>query len=95
MDREGVRKGPFEGDPAFMFFISHVFHLFHFLFFSCKNVPSIFFFLVFPSKMFHCWHQYQSVDVSSVVGAPPRCGVLTTQRVDSWDWVGPPTWERA
>ena len=30
--------------------------------------------------MFHCWHEYQSltVDVFSVVGAPWRCGVLTT-----------------
>ena len=26
---------------------------------------------------------------------PWRCGVLTTQGRDSWDWVGPPTWERA
>ena len=29
--------------------------------------------------MFYCWHQYQSLTVSSVVGAPWRCGVLTTQ----------------
>ena len=31
--------------------------------------------------MFSCWHQYQSltVDVSSVVGAPWRCGVLKTK----------------
>ena len=29
--------------------------------------------------MFCCWHLYQSLTVSSVVGAPWRCGVLTTQ----------------
>ena len=28
--------------------------------------------------MFYCWHLYQSLTVSSVVGAPWRCGVLTT-----------------
>ena len=28
--------------------------------------------------MFYCWHGYQSLTVSSVVGAPWRCGVLTT-----------------
>ena len=35
---------------------------------------------LFFSNMFHCWHQFQSltVDVSSIVGAPWRCGVLTT-----------------
>ena len=32
------------------------------------------------SYIFHCWHQFQSltVDVSSVVSAPWRCGVPTT-----------------
>ena len=29
--------------------------------------------------MFYCWHEYQSLTVSSVVSAPWRCGVLTTQ----------------
>ena len=31
--------------------------------------------------MLYCWHWYQNLttDVSSVVGAPWRCGVLTTQ----------------
>ena len=29
--------------------------------------------------MFYCRHQYQSLIVSSVVGAPWRCGVLTTK----------------
>ena len=28
--------------------------------------------------MFYCWHWCQSLTVSSVVGAPWRCGVLTT-----------------
>ena len=27
--------------------------------------------------------------------APWRCGVLTTQRRESWGWVGPPAWRRA
>ena len=52
---------------------------FSFSFFSRKKfIP--FLFLVFLSNMLHCWHQYQSltIDVSSVVGAPWRCGVLTT-----------------
>ena len=30
----------------------------------------------------------------SFVGVPWRCGVLNIGR-DSWDWVGPPAWERA
>ena len=80
-----VRRGPFEGDPAFMFFISL------FSFFPLRFlVSSFFFFLVFISNTFRCWHQYQSLtmDVSSVW----RCGVLTTK---GGDWVGPPTWERA
>ena len=52
---------------------------FHFCFFSEIGFLS-FFFLVFLSNMFHCWHWHQTltVDVSSVVGAPWRCGVLTT-----------------
>ena len=39
----------------------------------------LFFFLVFLSKKFYCWHKYQSLIVSSVVGAPWSCGVLTTE----------------
>ena len=37
-------------------------------------------FFVFLSEGLHCWRQYQSlsVAVSSVVGAPWRCGVVTT-----------------
>ena len=27
--------------------------------------------------MLYCWHEYQSYSVSSEVGAPWRCGVLT------------------
>ena len=48
-------------------------------------------------SFFHFSHLYQglTLDVSSVVGVPWRCFVLTTKRRDSWDWVGPPTWERA
>ena len=40
-------------------------------------------------------HQSLITDVSSVVGAPWRCGVLMTQGGIAWDWVGPPTWWRA
>ena len=72
--RHGVRNGACEGDTAFLFLIS---------LFRCllKNVFLLFFFFVFQYiYIFHCWHQFQSltVDVSSVVGAPWRCGVLTT-----------------
>ena len=55
--------------------------MFFIFFFHFSDEKSFFFFfLVFLSNMFYCWHQYQSltVDVSSVVGAPWRCGVLTT-----------------
>ena len=57
----------------FSFFVHSFF--FDFLMFFISS-----FFLVFLSYIFHCWHQYQSltVDVSSVVGAPWRCGVLMT-----------------
>ena len=32
-------------------------------------------------QILNCWHQFQSltVDVSSVIGAPWRCGVQTTE----------------
>ena len=61
--------------PLSCFLIS-LFHAFNPRFFS-ENVSS--FFLVFLSDMFHCLHLYQSftLDVSSVVGAPWRCSVLT------------------
>ena len=63
---QGAWNDPFEGDPAFMFFLS---------------LFSFFMFFVFRSNMFHCWHWYQSLtfDVSSAVSAPLTCGVLTTQ----------------
>ena len=50
---------------------------FAFVFLRKKFLP---FFLVFLSNTSYCWHQYQGLtkDVSSVVGAPWRCGVLTT-----------------
>ena len=68
--------------PLFLFFSSLFFLLFLFLFlFFFFDLVLLFFpiFLVFLSNMFYCWHEYQSVTVSSVVGAPWRCGVLTTQ----------------
>ena len=71
-EKRGFRNGPFEGDPACMFFIS-LFPLL--LFFSLKKFLSCIF-----SNVFHCWHEHQSltVDVSSEVSASRRCGVLTT-----------------
>ena len=69
--------------PSFFFFLDLVL-LFFFLFF-----------LVFLSNIFNCWRYYQSLTVSSVVGAPWRCGRLDDIGRDSWDWVGPPAWERA
>ena len=84
-----------------LFFISHLlfissffdclmFSTFFFSFFPKKRFL-LFFFLVFLSNIFYCWRQYQSLTVSSVVGAPWRRGVGR----DSWDWVGPPAWVRA
>ena len=52
-----------------MFFIFFIFPKKKFL---------LFFFLEFLSNIFSCWRQYQSLTVSSVVGAPWRRGVLTT-----------------
>ena len=48
------------------FFLLLIFHFSHF----SKEKFHLFFFLVFLSNMFHCWHQYQSLTVSSVVGPP-------------------------
>ena len=61
------------------FFIFRFFNVFHFVIFSREKVSS-FLFSCTCFKYFYCWHKYQSltVDVSSVVGAPWRCGVLTT-----------------
>ena len=71
-----MRNGPFEGDFALMF--SFLFSCFRLLFFFSKVF--FFFFLVCLSTRFHCWHYKQrlTVDVSSVVGSPWRCGVLMT-----------------
>ena len=38
--------------------------------------------------MFYCWRYYQSLTVSSVVGAPWRCGVLTTLGGIAGMWLG-------
>ena len=79
-----VRSGPFEGDLAFMFF-------FHFS--ICFSSENLFLLVPFSSffEKFHCWHQYQSliVDVSFVVGAPGRCGVLTTSEGPAGIGFGP------
>ena len=54
-EKEGLKKGPFEGDPAFIVFLHFdIFHVFLHLF------------------------EGSTKDVSSVVGAPSRCGVFTT-----------------
>ena len=55
-----------------------MFYIFIFSFFPTKKFL-LFFFLAFLSNIFYCWRQYQSLTVSSVVGASWRCGVLTTQ----------------
>ena len=54
-----------------------LFFSFLFLLFKCFSCFFFSFFLYF-FHMFYCWHYYQSLTVSSVVGAPWRCGVLTT-----------------
>ena len=64
----------FEFSSFFHFHSFFVFFSFSFFFLN----P--FLFLVFLSNTFHCWHQYQSKKtVSSAVGAPWRCGVLSPQ----------------
>ena len=67
--REKLRK---EGGPAFM--------VFHFFFFPFCFLLRKMFLLIFLSKKLHCLHSYHSltIDVSSAVGAPWRCGLLTT-----------------
>ena len=45
--------------------------------------------------MFDCWHWYQSLTVSSVVGAPFEMWCPDDIGRDSWEWVGPPVWVRA
>ena len=87
VDRERVQNGPFEGKPSF------IFSFFMFFIFSLENMCCFFllfsFFLVFLSFVFHCWHYFKYVLLLalvsefnflffSVVGAPWRCGVLTT-----------------
>ena len=57
--------------PFFVFFLLFIFS------FSVEKVSS-FLFSCISFKYFFCWRQYQSLTVSSVVGAPWRCGVLTT-----------------
>ena len=52
---EGVRKGPFEGGSAFMFF-SSFFSCFPFFVFFFFKMFLPFSFLFFLSNMFHCWH---------------------------------------
>ena len=61
--------------------VSIHFSCFPFFVLSQKFVFLFFFFLVFLSNLSNCWHESQSstLDVSCVVGAPWRCGVLTTQ----------------
>ena len=63
-------------------FISSFFDFFNVFSFSSfifqKQKFLLFFLLRFLSNILNCWRQYQSLTVSSVVGAPWRCGVLTT-----------------
>ena len=57
----------------FLIFLMFLIFFFHF------SEEKVFFLIVFLSNIFNCWRWYQSLTVSSVVGAPWRCGVLTTQ----------------
>ena len=81
------RLGVYLFGPSFPFFLLFFFFSFFFFLnlfflfffhFSQEKVSSFLFFVLL-SNMFYCWHWYQSLTVSSVVGAPWRCGVLTTQ----------------
>ena len=78
--------------PVFLsfFLLFHIFIFEHFLFISSFfdflmffnfffhfSEEKVFFLLVFLSNIFNCWRWYQSLTVSSVVGATWKCGVLT------------------
>ena len=67
-----AENGPFV-DPAFMIFRFFL----QSLLFGEKRVSSFFFFQIFFVASINV--QSLTVDVSSVVGAPQRCGVLTAQ----------------
>ena len=79
-------------------FLSSFFPPFSFSSFSSSWILFSFYFVFFTLlKMFFFiflfQYLYQGLTVSSVVGAPWRCSVLTDIRRDSWDWVGPPARE--
>ena len=71
---------------------------FSFFFFLTENVYSFSFHFISFKHMFiagiSIYHSL-TVDVSSVVGAPWRCGVLTTAGGIAGIGLGPHTWERA
>ena len=90
---KGVGNGPFERDPAFMFFIS--LFIFSILFFFLEKKCLLFFFLFFkyvsllalvPVFNFRYFH-------------PSRCSMEMwcpdDTRRNSWGWVGSPAWVRA
>ena len=60
--------------PFFVFSLAFYFQFFHFLFYFSERKIFLRFLLVSLTNMFYCWQRHQSV-----VGAPWRCGVLTTQ----------------
>ena len=70
-----VRNGPFEGDPAFTCF--HFSTFFPFVVSSSKNVSSFSLFILFLPSIFLVGISIELYLVD-VVGAPWRCGVLTT-----------------
>ena len=86
----GVRKGPC---LCFHVFNFSSFFILPFCVFSWKMFLVFSFFLYFFRIC--SISGFSIIGVSSVVGAPWRCGVLTKLGGISWDWVGPPTWERA
>ena len=59
------------------FLIFLIFFIFFFHFPPRKSFFFSFFFYFFQFFL-NCWREYQSLTVSSEVGAPWRCGVLTT-----------------
>ena len=77
----------------FVFFLPFIFSFFLFFLFISSFFDFLMFFHFLSScisfKYFFCWRSSQSLTVSSVVGAPWRCGVPDDIGRDRWDWVGP------
>ena len=72
------------------------FLLFHFSFFVFSLSCFLLFCFIF-SNMFDCWHEVSEFNFGCFLRS--RCSMekwcLHDIGLDSWDWVGPPTWKRA